>query len=348
MAKNTVSTNKFYKIQREELLELRKSKAINNTAFVYFALKLEHPYCDRQLEIQVPEFCLSWGMPESSLYRAIAALHNREVINIESRTILVNWAKIAETPENSLSHSQQAEPSNNREFILRSENEFSDLRKEHIYSSRARSKDSLDYLDSPLTPQGENLEGGEKNDLEEEQKEGGEKKGSNQELEVSEKSCSLVEEITELPKEVSNSAKGGFPAAALLKKGYKRQKAENQDFPIALDHIPQPLLRQAERLGIKFDNEVVAAFKEYHESQIGAALNGMDEYEGEIHHPKSFFLSKVAKQPRDVVGMRQPLYTNDWMHKPAEPCPGNIKNQINGLMEKLIADKAMAKARRNC
>jgi len=64
----------FYPLQKAELLALRKSKLINNAAFVHLALRYENPYCNRPITIIPKEFALRWQIPESSVYEAIAKL----------------------------------------------------------------------------------------------------------------------------------------------------------------------------------------------------------------------------------------------------------------------------------
>jgi hypothetical protein len=62
----------FYPLQKEELIALRQAKLINNTAFVHLALRYENPFCDRPIEIIPKQFALTWNIPESSIYKAIA------------------------------------------------------------------------------------------------------------------------------------------------------------------------------------------------------------------------------------------------------------------------------------
>ncbi len=72
----------FYPLQKEELIALRRSRLINNAAFVHLALRYENPFCappsgslrDRPIEIIPKQFAFRWGIPESSVYEAIAKL----------------------------------------------------------------------------------------------------------------------------------------------------------------------------------------------------------------------------------------------------------------------------------
>ncbi len=65
----------FYPLQKPELIALeRKSKLINNAAFVHLALRYENPYCNRLITVVPSLFALRWQIPESSGDQAIAKL----------------------------------------------------------------------------------------------------------------------------------------------------------------------------------------------------------------------------------------------------------------------------------
>ncbi|UBF27451.1 hypothetical protein K9N68_05760 [Kovacikia minuta CCNUW1] len=104
----------FYPLQKVELIALRQAKLINNTAFVYLAVRYEHPYSDRPIRIRTKEFSIEWGIPESSLYEAIATLKREKVIKIHTRELVIEW------------NSQQEGYSGNPESILGSHSPFRD------------------------------------------------------------------------------------------------------------------------------------------------------------------------------------------------------------------------------
>jgi hypothetical protein len=83
--------DKFYPIKEDELRWLKTNKVINNQAYIYFALKIENPFCDRPLKIKVKEFALRWNVPESSIYECIAKLKELESISIHTKEIVVSW-----------------------------------------------------------------------------------------------------------------------------------------------------------------------------------------------------------------------------------------------------------------
>ena len=88
---NNKLQGEFYPLQKDELIALRKAKLINNTAFVHLALRYENPFCDRPVEVNPKEFALSWNIPESSIYKAVAQLKKLGLILIKSGKLLIEW-----------------------------------------------------------------------------------------------------------------------------------------------------------------------------------------------------------------------------------------------------------------
>ncbi len=84
----------FYPLQREELIELRKQKILHNAAFVHFALRLENPFCDRPVTIDFREFCSSWELPEVSLYKSLAKLREKDVLETKDGKLTLTWKEI--------------------------------------------------------------------------------------------------------------------------------------------------------------------------------------------------------------------------------------------------------------
>lgn len=81
----------FYPLQKEELIELRKAKLINNAAYVHLALRAENPFCDRPVEIHPKEFALRWQIPEVSVYKALAKLKRLGVLIIKTGKLVIDW-----------------------------------------------------------------------------------------------------------------------------------------------------------------------------------------------------------------------------------------------------------------
>ncbi|BAZ19104.1 hypothetical protein NIES4071_109890 (plasmid) [Calothrix sp. NIES-4071] len=81
----------FYPITKEELLWLRARTPMDNTTYVYLALKLENPFCDRPIDINVKEFILAWGIARSSLYKTLAKLEEMNVLTLISKECKIQW-----------------------------------------------------------------------------------------------------------------------------------------------------------------------------------------------------------------------------------------------------------------
>jgi hypothetical protein len=92
---------RHYAIKKQELEELKDAGIINNTTFVYFALKLKNPWCDRPIRVKPAEFSVEWDIPESSVYEAIAKLKSSQLINIDQAEIIIRW----QTDSQEASHS---------------------------------------------------------------------------------------------------------------------------------------------------------------------------------------------------------------------------------------------------
>ena len=159
---NNKVQGEFYPLQKQELIAMRKAKLINNTAFVHLALRYENPFCDRPVQIIPKEFALSWNIPESSIYKAIAQMKKLGLILIKSGKLLIEWIsksekKIPEPDTIISSETKLSDPRKNsqiRQKILRSENQLSDPAKNSQIREN-RSPDTLPELnpDSPQTLQ---------------------------------------------------------------------------------------------------------------------------------------------------------------------------------------------------
>ena len=135
---------RHYALKAAELKELKGAGILNNATFVYFALKLKNPWCDRPIHIKPAEFAVEWDIPESSVYEAIAKLKSSELISINQAEIIIQW-KI---------DSQQASHSDNPESVMENQNELRDSRidselSESVMESQNELRDSR--IDSELS-----------------------------------------------------------------------------------------------------------------------------------------------------------------------------------------------------
>ncbi len=108
----------FYPLQKEELIALKRSRLINNVAFIHLALRYENPFCDRPIEIFPKKFALRWSIPESSVYEAISKLKDKGILKTRLGKVTIQWVV----------HSQQSTHSDNPESIPRSQNKFRESR----------------------------------------------------------------------------------------------------------------------------------------------------------------------------------------------------------------------------
>ncbi|GAX45758.1 hypothetical protein NIES4075_67790 [Tolypothrix sp. NIES-4075] len=135
---------RHYALKARELKQLKEAGIVNNATFVYFALKLKNPWCDRPIRVKPAEFAVEWNIPESSVYEAIAKLKSSELINIDQAEIIIRWQ----------SDSQQANHSDNPELILENQNKFQDSRMdsdnpELILENQNKFQDSRMDSDNP-------------------------------------------------------------------------------------------------------------------------------------------------------------------------------------------------------
>ena len=158
---NNKVQGEFYPLQKDELIALRQSKLINNAAFVHLALRYENPFCDRPVEVNPKEFALSWNIPESSIYKAVAQLKKLGLILLKSGKLLIEWiSKSGQTlsePVPIISSETEltelSDPAKNyqiRQKIIRSENKLSDPAK-NSQIRQNRSPEPLPKLDSVLS-----------------------------------------------------------------------------------------------------------------------------------------------------------------------------------------------------
>ncbi|MEA5498012.1 hypothetical protein [Limnoraphis robusta] len=116
----------FYALQKHELLALREAKLINNSGFVHLALRLENPYCDRDIEIIPKEFASRWNIPQSSVYEALGKLEAAGAINIKSGKVIIEWSNSQQKDDSGNPENLQKPriDSGNPERILETQNEL--------------------------------------------------------------------------------------------------------------------------------------------------------------------------------------------------------------------------------
>lgn len=118
----------FYPITKEQLLWMRANKLVNNTTYVYLALKLENPFSDRPIEINVKEFTLAWGVPQSSVYKIVTKLETLNALKQLTKKLTIQWVEDFELFSSEATDSQNSQFSQKRENILKVEKKFSEVR----------------------------------------------------------------------------------------------------------------------------------------------------------------------------------------------------------------------------
>jgi len=151
----------FYRLQEQELRWLKTNKLINNTSYIYFALKIENPFCDQPIKIKVKEFALHWGIPESSIYECIAKLKELESINIQTKEIVISWRSFSQQEglsDNPESLQDSRIDSEIPEITPGNQNGFQDSRinseipEQSIYKDRVRDQTVTDFIQTDSNP----------------------------------------------------------------------------------------------------------------------------------------------------------------------------------------------------
>ncbi len=296
----------FYPLQKEELIALRRSRLINNAAFVHLALRYENPFCDRPLEIFPKQFALRWSIPESSVYEAIAKLKQKGVINTRSGKIILQWV-----------HCQQDTNSDNPEFlqdsrmdseirenIPKSQNEFRNPRMDSEIPENRASKGALDKGSDPFqtiqTIQTYQTRGGVENfspnsdlnsvnkeiyyheqNYSEQERDKEKKLVNNKNSGKDQSSASVVQVTTEI-----NTGQEISPEAKAKAKKISHEAAD----------IPQDLITKLKELGITIDGEVKRAIANHDISQAYGAIKHVENTWETINNPRGVFLFQIPKQ----------------------------------------------------
>jgi hypothetical protein len=82
---------KFYPLTKEQLMWMYKNKFLTKVGFVYLALKLQNPFSDRPIDINVKEFAMSWSIPESSVYEALGKLRELKALKFLNKRVKIQW-----------------------------------------------------------------------------------------------------------------------------------------------------------------------------------------------------------------------------------------------------------------
>jgi hypothetical protein len=277
---NNKVTGTFYPLQKEELIALKKSRLINNAAYVHLALRMSNPFCDRPIELIPKEFAMMWGIPESSVYEAIGKLKQKKIVDVKTGKVTLTWVNDEERE-----NSQDLEPLANfrtnsevPEPIMESQNELpnpvnisegSENQEPEPPSDKDCSSSQTIQIDQ--IPQTEAVE---------------------------EDKFSILETEDETPQPMSSISKvlNEFQSAD------REQPQKNQE-------IPSEIIHKLKQLNIPLDERVQKAISQYHLSQVLGALDHVKNTWETINDPKKIFLYQLPKQKVEQLGMRGKLYS---------------------------------------
>ncbi|MBE9168659.1 hypothetical protein IQ238_14480 [Pleurocapsales cyanobacterium LEGE 06147] len=334
----------FYPLQKEELIALRKSRLINNAAYVHLALRFENPFCDRPIELAPKEFALRWTIPESSVYEALGRLKKLEIVNIKTGKIVISWADCentalparelgsraqrtqqAENSDNPESLWDSGEDSGNSESILGSQNKLQDLRINSDISENCGSE--------PLS----NKDSGSSQTLQTSQKlQTLQTERAASENEMEDKRATVEKQVKQASERPSSKTKSTFtplfnvladpkipvkekpprtendceitesPARELGSRARLAQKRVNS---VNECDLPQDLKNKLEELEIPLDAKVRKAIARHHISQAYGAAAHVERTRATIDNPRGVFLFQLSRQPIEQLGTRGQVRT---------------------------------------
>jgi hypothetical protein len=305
----------FYPLQKEELIALRRSRLINNAAYVHLALRFSNPFCDRPIELIPKEFAVAWSIPESSVYEALGKLKQKKIVEIETGKIVISWAnqtdtEFVEEKSDSLENLRDVrENSEIPESTLESQNELLNSRINFDLSENHSLEVLPDINPSSLQTfqTTSNLQTNQIHEVEEKEKE---------------------EERTNVDNEQVNSDKPDdekneslrvmIPLSEVLatshleredKPSPQQPKIQKQVKTVNSSNIPQNLINKLEELEITLDSSVLKAISSHHISQAYGAAAHVEKTWETIDNPKSIFLYQLPKQPVEQLGCRGEVKT---------------------------------------
>ena len=285
----------FYPLNPEELIRLYQAGLLKSAAYVHFALRMENPFCDRPMEIIPKEFSLRWGIPEKSVYRAIAKLKELNILKIKSGKIVVTWAEEVKQPEEPVDDLPNVSPepidstnvskgfgepkkSQKREKIPRSKKKFSEVRKH----SQLRENESLEALPDidPRNPHTLHTINTNHTNGRLEKILSSPNQEQQEEKVISEKDIKAKKKIT---RDVVQ----------------EKSKVLNSSRTISRD-----VERRLEELGIVIDQKVLDAIASHHISQTYGAIAHIEKTFDSINNARGVFLFQLPKQKVEQVGSR--------------------------------------------
>ena len=318
---NNKLSGTFYPLQRDELIALRKSRLINNAAYVHLALRMSNPFCDRSIELIPKEFAITWSIPESSVYEAIGKLKQKKIINVKTGKVTLSWTStenaevynVSEQLDNSITDSRIPEP------IMESQNEFSKSRTNPELSENQSPKPlSNKGCNSPQTIQTiQTIQIA----TEEEKKAYSENSSSvifdsNRERNAIDNHY-LDEKVIRYEEEVENETPQPMSSLSnILNRSTDIKDCQSNSKPVIQkteqpqqnNEIPADIKEKLQQLNIPLDERVRSAIAKYHRSQILGAIDHITNTWETINNPLSIFLYQLPKQKVEQLKTRGKVY----------------------------------------
>lgn len=97
----------FIQITLDELLAMRESKVISESAYITMCLRFEQPYQDKELTVNVDEFTEKWGINRRAYYRCIHRLKKAGLFIVKKLKHVCKWAGVNQ--ERTVTNTSQSE-----------------------------------------------------------------------------------------------------------------------------------------------------------------------------------------------------------------------------------------------
>ena len=314
---NNKLSGTFYPLQRNELIALRKSRLINNAAYVHLALRMSNPFCDRPIELIPKEFAIAWSIPESSVYEAIGKLKQKKIVDVKTGKVTLSWTS-NESSEVNQDKKPMANTVTNSEIpepIMESQNE--------LQESRINSELSENQSLKPLSNKGCNSPQTIQNiqtiqTATEEEKEA-----------LSDEIVTLADPVDSIDSVASHSHprdraieeenEPNQPMSSLfivlisttnIKDCQSNSKPviQKTEQPQQNDEISADIKEKLRQLNIPLNKRVREAINKYHRSQILGAIDHITNTWETINDPLKIFLYQLPKQKVEQLGTRGKVY----------------------------------------
>ena len=320
---NNKLSGTFYPLQKEELIALRKSRLINNAAYVHLALRMSNPFCDRPIELIPKEFAIAWSIPESSVYEAIGKLKQKKIVDVKTGKVTISWVNL-EKSEVSQDSEPMANPVTNSEIpesIMESQNKLPLSRTNLELSENQSPKPLFDNgCNSPQTIQNiqtiQTATEEEKKEILE--SENSSKITSNSDRKVPAYADRSLDEKT-ISDEGEEEKEPNQPMSSLsniLNHSTDIKNCQSNSKPVIQkteqheqnNEIPADIKEKLQQLNIPLNERVRRAINKYHTSQILGAINHIERTWETINDPLKIFLYQLPKQKVEQLGTRGKVY----------------------------------------